>query len=361
MKPTTMTLLCLHFLLATAIDDFEGWIDDAVRRYEDQSAFIMNADVTRPALDGAVRDVEAKRTVITVRKDGAGDFKTITGAVRSIATGNWSRTIVKIGPGVYREKVTVDRARPYVTFYGDPKNPPRIAYGATARKVGTWSSATVIVESDHFVAANVIFENSAPRPKDGELGGQASALRISGDMAAFYNCKFLGYQDTLCDDVGRHYFNNCYMRGTVDFIFGNGKSLYEDCHMESVAKGVTAITAQARMTPTEHSGFSFVRCSINGTGNATLSRAWKQSSRVVFLYTYMGRLIQPAGWDDKGNKSRDKTVFYGEYKCSGPGANTDKRVRYSRLLTDTQAQPFLSKSFINADLWLSPPPNFILK
>lgn len=52
------------------------------------------------------------------------------------------------------------------------------------------------------------------------------ALRVSGDKAAFYNCRLIGFQDTLCDDRGRHFFHGCYIEGTVDFIFGSGKSLY---------------------------------------------------------------------------------------------------------------------------------------
>jgi pectinesterase len=69
-------------------------------------------------------------------------------------------------------------------------------------------------------------QNSAPRP-NGELKGeQAVALRISGDKSAFYNCRLIGFQDTLCDDKGRHLFKDCYIEGTVDYIFGSGKSLY---------------------------------------------------------------------------------------------------------------------------------------
>ena len=55
---------------------------------------------------------------------------------------------------------------------------------------------------------------------------QAVAMRISGDKATFHNCRFIGYQDTLCDFVGRHLFKDCYVEGTVDFIFGDGQSLY---------------------------------------------------------------------------------------------------------------------------------------
>jgi pectinesterase len=50
---------------------------------------------------------------------------------------------------------------------------------------------------------------------------------IYGDKTAFYNCAFLGFQDTIWDALGRHYFSNCYIEGAVDFIFGAGKSFYE--------------------------------------------------------------------------------------------------------------------------------------
>ena len=53
------------------------------------------------------------------------------------------------------------------------------------------------------------------------------ALRVSADNAAFVGCKFLGAQDTLYDHSGRHYYKECYIEGSVDFIFGNALSLYE--------------------------------------------------------------------------------------------------------------------------------------
>lgn len=53
------------------------------------------------------------------------------------------------------------------------------------------------------------------------------AIRISGDEAAFWGCGFFGAQDTLHDDKGRHYFKDCYIQGSIDFIFGNARSFYE--------------------------------------------------------------------------------------------------------------------------------------
>ena len=76
-------------------------------------------------------------------------------------------------------------------------------------------------------------QNLAAMPEPGELGKQAVALVICGDKAAFYDCGFYGAQDTLFDYAGRHYFKNCFIEGSIDFIFGDGRSLYEVSFMTS--------------------------------------------------------------------------------------------------------------------------------
>lgn len=70
-------------------------------------------------------------------------------------------------------------------------------------------------------------QNTTPVPAAGAIGKQAVAFRISADTAAFVGCKFLGAQDTLYDHLGRHYYKDCYIEGSVDFIFGNGLSFFE--------------------------------------------------------------------------------------------------------------------------------------
>lgn len=71
------------------------------------------------------------------------------------------------------------------------------------------------------------WKNNAPEPNPGEDDAQAVALKIEGDQCAFYGCGFYGAQDTLLDDRGRHFFKNCFIQGSIDFIFGNGRSLYQ--------------------------------------------------------------------------------------------------------------------------------------
>jgi pectinesterase len=110
----------------------------------------------KATLDPALVTAEAGAKVIKVMQGGGGDFKTITDAINSIPIGNTKRVIVKIGGGNYNEKIKIERTKPFVTLYGTPGNMPNLTYGGTAQKYGTVDSATLIVESDYFVAANIL-------------------------------------------------------------------------------------------------------------------------------------------------------------------------------------------------------------
>ncbi|GLT54868.1 hypothetical protein SLA2020_280300 [Shorea laevis] len=283
-------------------------------------------------LDPALVKAEEAPKVITVSKSGGGKFKTISDAIKSIPDGNTRRVSVHIGGGIYNEKITIPRSKPFVTFFGSPNGMPTLTYSGNAAKYGTVDSATLIVQSDYFTAANIILENSSPRPNPKQKGGQALALRISGDKAAFYNCKIKGFQDTVCDDKGNHFFKDCYIEGTVDFIFGSGKSLYLKTELRVLGdEGITVITAQARKSASEDNGFSFVHCSVSGTGDDTyLGRAWMAQPRVVYAYTTMSSVINAAGWSDNFHPERDMTVDFGEYKNSGPGSSLSKRAKFSK-------------------------------
>ncbi|XVF08550.1 hypothetical protein REPUB_Repub07fG0012800 [Reevesia pubescens] len=122
-------------------------------------------------------------------------------------------------------------------------------------------------------------------------------------------------------------------------------------------KGLTVITAQARESASENTGYSFVHCSVTGTAvDAYLGRAWKTSPRVIFAYTDMGSVVNPAGWSDNLQHDRAKTVFYGEYKCTGKGAAPTERVKFTKQLTEAEVKPFLSLDYIDGSKWLLPPP-----
>ncbi|KAJ4832378.1 hypothetical protein Tsubulata_022316 [Turnera subulata] len=356
MIPTTVSS---SKLVPEDVSKLKSWVADNINEFNKRRANISQG-IPRINLDMRLAKAEDMVKVITVAKDASlADYQTITDAINSIPLHNKQRTIIKISGGEYWEKITIECSKRFVTLYGDPVDMPKIVFNGTAEQYGTVYSATVAVESDYFMAVNVIFANSAPMPNVNITGAQAVAMRISGDKAAFHNCKFVGFQDTLCDDRGRHFFMNCYIRGTVDFIFGNGKSLYLNTTIESVAEGTGVITAQGRENVADNSGFTFIYCNITGIGNNTyLGRAWKERPRVVFAYTYMGHLINYEGWSTGKYPHRNETVYYGEYKCRGPGASSSRRVRYAKLLSDEEAKPFLSMNYIKGNKWLIPPPKF---
>ncbi|KAH9316336.1 hypothetical protein KI387_024963, partial [Taxus chinensis] len=302
-------------------------------------------------------------TVLIVDQNGCGNYSTVQSAVNAVADNNPDRTIIFITAGVYTEKVIIPQRKRNITFQGQGLLSTSIVWNDTANSSGgTFFSGSVMIFSDNFVAKDISFKNSAPIPNPGEEGAQAVALRIAGDKAAFYGCGFYGAQDTLHDDRGRHYFRLCFIQGSIDFIFGNARSLYHQCVVNSIANPVPsgstritgAITAHARGSSLENTGFSFVGCIIRGSGNVWLGRAWRPYSRVIFSYSYMSDIISPEGWNDWNDPSRDRTVFYGQYKCGGPGANQSMRVSYSRELEDCEAASFIDISFIDGMEWLFP-------
>ncbi|KAK4484763.1 hypothetical protein RD792_007357 [Penstemon davidsonii] len=278
---------------------------------------------------GVERRVQDK--VIVVDKSGRGDSVTVQGAVDMVPEQNTQRVKIQILPGIYSEKVHVPASKPYISFIGDPELAAQTVITwhdkASDRDInggliGTWNSSSVIVESDYFCASYITFQNTVVEPYGGLEGYQAVALRISGDKAVFHKVRFLGSQDTLLDESGSHLFYRCFIQGATDFIFGNAKSLYQECAI-SVVGPAFAIAAHHRNSENEDTGFSFVNCNVT-----------------------------VGGWQDWGSTSSDNTVVFGEYQCRGIGANRSGRVPYSKELNYIEAKPYLDRKFINEEQWL---------
>ncbi|MQL83201.1 hypothetical protein Taro_015678 [Colocasia esculenta] len=302
-------------------------------------------------------------TTLCVDRRGCCNFTSVQSAVDSINATSQKRTVIWINKGIYFEKVRIPSTKPNITLQGQGLYSTAIVWNDTANSSGgTYFSASVSVFAANFIAKNISFMNVAPMPKPGDIGAQAVAVRIGGDQAAFWGCGFFGAQDTLLDDRGRHYFKECFIQGSIDFIFGNGRSLYENCELNSIATPVPAgqrlvdgaIAASGRAAAEENSGFSFVNCTVGGTGRIWLGRAWKLYARVVYAFTFMSNIVAPEGWNDLNDPSRDQLIFFGEYMCSGPGSIMTERVPYAQRLNDTQAVPFFNISYIDGDQWLQP-------
>src|SRR5436189_55154 len=92
------------------------------------------------------------------------------------------------------------------------------------------SSWSFKILADNFTAENITFQNDA-----GFTAGQAVAVEAVGDKAIFRNCRFIGNQDVLftSSEKSRQYYENCYIEGTTDFIFGSATVWFEKCHIHS--------------------------------------------------------------------------------------------------------------------------------
>lgn len=273
---------------------------------------------------------------ITVAMDGSGDFTSVQEAINSVPDfRKKARTTIFIKSGTYKEKIIVAPTKINLTLIGE--NGTVLTYDDYASKLNrfgdeksTSGSASVYIYAPDFIAENVTFENSA-----GPVG-QAVACFVAGDRAVFRNCRFLGCQDTLYTygDPSRQYYEDCYIEGTVDFIFGKSTAVFNRCTIHS--KGHGYLTAPATPEGMDY-GYVFLDCNITadpGVTDVYLSRPWRPYAKAVFIRCKMDGHILPAGWDNWGRESNEATVYYAEFESTGKGANPAARVRYSHQLTD---------------------------
>jgi pectinesterase len=278
------------------------------------------------------------RTEYTIAQDGSGDYRSLVDVMKACKAFPDKRIIIRIKPGVYKEKVEVFSWTTNVSWIGEDPNTTVVTFDDYSGKgqLTTFSSYSVKISGAGFYAENITFENSA-----GPVG-QAVALFVEADRCMFVNCRFLGNQDTIYGggESSRQYFKNCYIEGTTDFIFGGATAVFENCIIHS--KKNSYITAAS--TPEGKAfGYVFLQCELTATPEATqvyLGRPWRNFAKTVFINTTMGKHILPEGWHNWSKRDAEKTTFYAEYKSTGPGASDQSRVGWSNILTEAQASQY---------------------
>lgn len=277
----------------------------------------------------------------TVAPNGDGQFKSIQDAIMAAPQGLPSAErpwIISVKPGVYKELLYVQRERRFIKLIGEDPKTTIITFNLHANMVffdgkplGTFRTPTVQIDGDGFGAENITFENSA-----GPVG-QALALRVDGDQVSFKNCRFLGWQDTILLNRGRQYFENCYITGHVDFIFGAATAWFERCHIHVLKDGYITAASTPENQPY---GFVFANGKITGEAGVKtfLGRPWRGFAHTVFLNTEMSEVVRSVGWHNWTGPEREKTARYAEFNSTGTGANETARVTWARKLTAVEAQ-----------------------
>ena len=287
---------------------------------------------------------------IVVDQTGHGNFLTIQDAINSAPSFPYQRIIIFVKNGVYKEKVKVHSWNPKISLIGESREGTIITYDDYFNKIGlgrnsTFYTYTMLVEGNDFFAKNLTIQNTS-----GEVG-QAVALNVNADRVFFSNCSFIGNQDTLytSGEGTKNYFNNCYIEGTTDFIFGDATVLFESCEIHS--KKDSYVTAASTPQNTNF-GYVFKDCkltAVEGVSQVYLGRPWRIYAKTVFMNCEMGGHIKPEGWENWSKPEAEKSAFYAEYNCKGPGFQPQKRVSWSHQLTKKESEEYTSEAILGIE------------
>jgi len=287
---------------------------------------------------------------MVVAKDGSGDFTTIQEAMYAAKAFPYQRVIINIKNGVYNEKVHVYSWNTFVSLIGESKENTIITFDDYFGKIdlgrnSTFHTSTVLIEGDDFITKNLTIKNTA-----GPVG-QAVALSVNANRCYFENCVFLGNQDTVytAGEGFKQYFKNCYIEGTVDFIFGEATVFFEGCEINSKSNGYVT----AASTPKGQAfGYVFKNCKLTANENATevyLGRPWRTYAKTVYINCNLGKHIKPEGWNNWSNKEAESLSFYAEYNCTGVGYKPETRAVWSHQLKKSEAKTYTLENILKSN------------
>jgi pectinesterase len=289
----------------------------------------------------SLSDGASKKYDFIVAKDGTGNFTSLQQAIDSCRDYAERTYAIFVKNGIYVEKIVVPAWKTHICIKGESAESTILRYNdytgkidsVTGTKIRTFKSYTCLIVGNNNSIEDMTIKNTA-----GQVG-QAVALHVEGDRCVFRRCRLIGNQDThlASGEQSRQYYQDCYIEGTTDFIFGAATAVFDRCTI--LSKLDSYITA-ASTVPGREFGFVFFDCKLqadNPGRKVYLGRPWRSFASVTFIRCEMGGHILPEGWHNWNKPDAEKTVRYSEYKSFGPGANPGMRVAWSRHMTDEEA------------------------
>lgn len=183
-------------------------------------------------------------TVITVAKDGSGQYTTVQAAVNAAAAGD----TVSVAEGTYTEIVNVPVSKTGLTIKGATGNAEDVVItydraagytDASGNKYGTLGSSVATFSASNLTVTGITVRNTFDKAAHPEITDtQAVAVTAQGDRQTFTNDRFISRQDTVLNwspsSTGqyRQYFYSSFISGDVDFIFGNATAVYDRVNIQ---------------------------------------------------------------------------------------------------------------------------------
>ncbi|KAK8684544.1 hypothetical protein V6N13_040566 [Hibiscus sabdariffa] len=300
---------------------------------------------------------------VVVAKDGSGKYNSITKAIAEVPKNNKQRFVIYVKAGVYKEKVQIPKGADHVMLIGDGPTKTVISNNLSVvkNKITTFHTGTVLVDAKNFIAKDIGVENTS-----GYEGEQAVALRASGDQGVYYNVHFNGYQDTLYPQKEMQFFRDCLISGTIDFIFGDSRAVFQNCQMIVRKPGPRQncmVVAQGKQFDKSRGGFVLHNCTISGakdyipvkdTHKTYLNRPWKPLATVIIIQSQIDDIIQPEGYIPMHPGQGESTSYFVEFGNRGPGSKTDRRVKWAGIkqVNLNTAKTFTPGAFLQSNSWI---------
>lgn len=330
-------------------------------------------------------------TIITVAADETGMYSQLQDAINSISPDNDLPVEIQLFPGIYHEKVTLDRANVSICGMGASPTDTIISYDDYAlapmpdgNKRGTFRSYTLFIDADNITLQNLTVENASG---DSKTHGQAIALYAEGDRLFVDSCRLLGHQDTLFTGPlpptekepggfigpkqfaprinGRQCYSNCYICGDIDFIFGSATAYFEHCTIDSLCRFASDNPSEiqgyvtAASTPQGQTyGYVFSECRFVSLdcppASVYLGRPWREYAQTVLLDCQLGSHIHPSGFHDWNKSNVHETIFYAEYNSTTvEPASNERRASFVKQLSFEESRSFLKELVLSGnDGWL---------
>ena len=147
----------------------------------------------------------------------------------------------------------------------------------------------------------------------------------------------------------RQYFEQCFIRGDVDFIFGPYRCWFERCTLFMNERGGWYTAANTNRD--QPFGFVFHRCLLTGActpGEGFLGRPWRRFARTVFLDCEMDAHVAPEGFSD-WDAERVVTDRCGEWHTRGERADQRTRHPAQKRLTDGEAAELTAAKVLSGE------------
>ncbi|XP_060171463.1 pectinesterase-like [Lycium barbarum] len=322
---------------------------EIISNFEEQMVGLQGLGITNRRLltveagNRKLLQVSSLKPNVVVAQDGSGQHKSINEALKTVPPNNAQPYVIFIKAGIYNEIVQVTNTMANVVFIGEGPTKTKITGNKNYLDgLPILLTATVTISGEGFVAKDIGFENSA-----GPLKKEAVALRVSAEMTTFQNCQIDGYQSTLMTHIGRQFYRDCTITGTIDFIFGDAVAVFQNCKLiarkpEEMQTQAITIAAQQRSNPTGTGAIIIQNCTITAEpalvainpphNKAFLGRPAKLYSRTIVMQSQIDGFINPEGWIPWAGTFGLETLYFVEYQNRGPGANTDKRVTWKNYI-----------------------------